>query len=64
MDLFSSNDQYTVIPNNSPLHFEALLFIQQLSYSDTGRYRCEYEKNGEVLSASVDLLLEGMNIEN
>lgn len=64
VDFFSSNDQYTVIPNNSPSHFEALLFIEQLSHSDTGRYICEYEKNGEILSVSVDLVLEGKYKEN
>ena len=59
VDFFSSNDQYTVIPNISPSHFEALLVIERLSYSDTGRYICEYEKNDEILSVSVDLVLEG-----
>ena len=36
------------------------LLITQLSYSDAGTYLCQYEENGETLSASVDLVLSGI----
>ena len=65
MDIFTSEERITVFANpqfeaGSVTILKLDLFVEQLSYADAGTYVCEAEENGETVSASVDVELEGM----
>lgn len=66
LDIFTLDDRFAVIagPNfeaGNPPSLAFSLLIKQLSYTDAGTYVCEFDENGETLSVSVDLVLEGIH---
>ena len=64
MGVFSQEDRFAVLANpvfeGTVPSLQAVLLIEQLSYLDAGTYICEYDAdNGETVSATVELILEG-----
>ena len=61
---FSVEERFAVLSNpvfeGTVASLQAILLIERLSYLDAGSYICEYDDvNGETLSATVELILEG-----
>ena len=63
---FSVEERFAVFSNpvfdseGTVASLQATLSIERLSYLDAGSYICEYDDvNGETLSATVELILEG-----
>ena len=61
---FGLDERFAILVNpvfeGAVVNLQAILLIEQLSYLDAGAYICEFDdENGETLSATVELILEG-----